>query len=222
MMTSTLIKLLASSMLLTLAACGENSGSFDKEVGSEVDKGQFGNATMNNTLIQTGQINYAVALAERFNAEVPDTINFEFNKADLSEEAMAVLKKQANFIRQFPEVRFKVFGHTDLVGSAGYNQRLGLRRAQAAVAYLVSLGVSKSRLEAVVSFGKTRPIVQTDQPEMRNRRTVTEVSGFVESNPLVLNGKYAEIIWRDYVASGDRPHGTSGGGATTEVATGGG
>lgn len=205
-MTGTLIKLLASTAILGLAACGETSTSWDKELGSEVDKGQFGNATMNNTLIQSGQIEYTVALAERFNAEVPDTINFAFNSAELSEEARAILKKQADFIRQFPEVRFRVFGHTDLVGSAGYNQRLGLRRAQAAVNYLATLGVSKSRLEAVVSYGKSRPIVQTNEPEVRNRRTVTEVSGFVESHPLVLNGKYAAIIWREYVDSAVRPH----------------
>ena len=219
-MTGTLIKLVASSALLALAACGESAVSWDRELGSEVDKGQFGNATMNNTLIQSGQIDYAVALAERFNAEVPDTINFEFNSAELSDDAKAILKKQADFIRQFPEVRFRVYGHTDLVGSAGYNQRLGLRRAQAAVAYLATLGVSKSRLEAVVSYGKTRPIVQTNEPEVRNRRTVTEVSGFVASHPLVLNGKYAAIIWREYVATGDRPH-NQGTGTTTEVGGGG-
>jgi peptidoglycan-associated lipoprotein len=199
-------KLLAASAILALTACGETSTSWDRELGSEVDKGQFGNATMNNVLLQTGELEYTVALAERFSAEVPDTINFAFNSADLSDEARAILKKQADFIRQFPEVRFRVFGHTDLVGSAGYNQRLGLRRAQAAVAYLSQLGISRSRLEAVVSYGKTRPIIQTNQPEMRNRRTVTEVSGFVKSHPLVLNGKYAEIIWRDYVNSAVRPH----------------
>jgi peptidoglycan-associated lipoprotein len=204
-MTSMLSKLLATSALLALMACGETTTSFDKEAGSEVDKGQFGNATMNNTLIQSGEISYTVALAERFSAEVPDTINFAFNSSDLTDEARTVLKKQADFIRQFPEVRFRVFGHTDLVGSAGYNQRLGLRRAQAAVAYLSSLGVSRSRLEAVVSYGKTRPIIQTSQPEERNRRTVTEVSGFVGSAPLVLNGKYAAIIWREYVNSAVRP-----------------
>jgi peptidoglycan-associated lipoprotein len=201
-MNGTLPKLLAATALLALAACGEAGRS---ELGSGVDKGTFGNATMNNTLIQTGQINYTVALAQRFAAEVPDTINFEFNSAVLSPEAQAILRKQANFIKQFPEVRFKVFGHTDLVGSAGFNQGLGLRRAQAAVAYLTSQGISRSRLEAVVSFGKTQPIIQTDQPEVRNRRTVTEVSGFVESHPLVLNGKYAAIIWRDYVGSAVRP-----------------
>ena len=202
-------KLLAASALLALTACGESSVSWDRELGAEVDKGQFGNATMNNTLIQTGELEYTVALAERFAAEVPDTINFAFNSTDITPEAQAILKKQADFIRQFPEVRFKVFGHTDLVGSSGYNQRLGLRRAQAAVSYLSSLGISRSRLEAVVSYGKTRPIVQTSEPEERNRRTVTEVSGFVKSHPLVLNGKYAEIIWRDYVQSAVRPHPTN-------------
>lgn len=198
-------KLFASTALLALVACGETSTSFDKELGSEVDKGQFGNATMNNTLIQSGQIEYTVALAERFNAEVTDTINFDFNQSNITPAAAAVLDKQANFIRQFPEVRFTVFGHTDLVGSQGYNQRLGLRRANAVVDYLVGKGVSRSRLKAVVSYGKTRPIIQTNQPEERNRRTVTEVSGFVESHPLVLNGKYAEIIWREYVGSAIRP-----------------
>jgi len=205
-MTRMLPKLLAASALLALTACGETSTSWDRELGSEVDKGQFGNATMNNTLIQTGEMSYTVALAERFAAEVPDTINFAFNSAELSDEARAILQKQANFIRQFPEVRFRVFGHTDKVGSNAYNQRLGLRRAKAAVAYLTSLGISRSRLEAVVSYGETRPIIATNEAEVRNRRTVTEVSGFVKSHPLVLNGKYAAIIWRDYVDSAVRPH----------------
>jgi peptidoglycan-associated lipoprotein len=205
-MTHMLPKLLAATALLALTACGESSASWDRELGSEVDKGQFGNATMNNTLIQSGEMSYTVALAERFSAEVSDTINFAFNSAELSDEARSILKQQANFIRQFPEVRFRVFGHTDKVGSNGYNQRLGLRRAQAAVAYLSSLGISRSRLEAVVSYGETRPIIATNAAEVRNRRTVTEVSGFVGSHPLVLNGKYAAIIWRDYVISGTREH----------------
>ncbi|MCU0825946.1 MAG: OmpA family protein [Tabrizicola sp.] len=217
-MTGMLSKLLATSALLALVACGETSTSWDREVGSEVDKGQFGNATMNNTLVQSGELDYTIALAERFAAEVPDTITFEFDSAVLTPEAQDILRKQANFIKQFPEVRFKVFGHTDLVGSAGYNQRLGLRRAQAAVAFLTSMGISKSRLEAVVSFGKTRPLIQTDQPEERNRRTVTEVSGFVKSHPLVLNGKYAAIIWREYVDSAVR----QSEGTDTSVAEGGG
>jgi hypothetical protein len=48
---------------------------------------------------------------------------------------------------------------------------------------------------------------------------VTEVSGFVESHPLVLNGKYAEIIWREYIGSATRAvEGVSG--TQSEVAGG--
>ena len=71
----------------------------------------------------------------------------------------------------------------------------------------------------VIPSGKTQ-IIQTAEPEMRNRRTVTEVSGFVGSHPLVLNGKYAEIIWREYVGSATR--GSEGfSGTQSEVAGGG-
>ena len=91
------------------------------------------------------------------------------------------------------------------MGSAAFNYGLGLRRAETAVLYLTSQGISRSRLDAVVSRGLTQPLVLTNDPERQNRRTVTEVSGFVQNNPTVMNGKYAEIIFRDYVASAGVP-----------------
>ena len=197
------LPLFVTVSLLALSACGDG---FDRAVGNNVDSGQFGNATMNNSLVQTGQRNFTVALAERFAAEVPNTITFAFNSAQLTPEAQTTLRNQADWIRQFPEIRFRVYGHTDLVGSNAYNKALGLRRAQAAVAYLSSQGINGARLEAVVSFGKTRPVVQTQGPEQRNRRTVTEVSGFANGKPAQLNGKYAAIIYRDYVASAEWRH----------------
>ncbi|MBP6736725.1 MAG: OmpA family protein [Rhodobacteraceae bacterium] len=196
--------LMASVAALSLAGCTDTD--FFREVGSEVDEGDFGNATMNNTMLMTGQIEATVALGHRFASEVPTTINFAFNSSQLSDAARATLREQAKWIRQFPEVRFRVYGHTDLVGSEAYNKALGLRRANAAVAFLVGQGIGSARLEAVVSFGKTRPVIQTPGPEERNRRTVTEVVGFVQDNPMVLNGKYAEIIMREYVKSAKREH----------------
>lgn len=172
------------------------------EAGSVIDTGSFGNATMNNVMIQSGQQDYTINLARRFASEVDSTVNFAFDSTVLDADARATLMRQADWIRQFPEVRFRVYGHTDLVGSQAYNQSLGLRRAQAVVAFLTSQGIDRSRLEAVASFGETQPIVATEGRERRNRRTVTEVSGFVESNPLILNGKYAQVIFREYVASG--------------------
>jgi outer membrane protein OmpA-like peptidoglycan-associated protein len=187
----------------TLAACtpdNQAGKSFFSEAGAQLDSGDFGDATMNNRLVQTGQQEYTVNLARRFAAEVDSTINFEFNSTALDADARAVLTRQADWIRQFPEVRFTVYGHTDLVGSQSYNRGLGLRRAQAAVSFLTSQGIDRSRLEAVSSFGETRPLVVTEGRERQNRRTVTEVSGFVQNDLMVLNGRYAEIIYRGYVS----------------------
>lgn len=194
----------AALMVMGLAAC--DPSEFYSELGSDVDNGTFGNPTMNNELVMTGKIDAQVALGQRFANEVPTTITFAFNSSELTQETRAVLHQQANWIRQFPEVRFRVYGHTDLVGSNAYNKALGLRRAKAVVAYLASEGISTSRLEAVVSYGKTRPVIQTPGPEQRNRRTVTEVSGFVENSAMVINGKYAAIIMRNYQELAVRVH----------------
>lgn len=206
--------LIAATALGGLSACtpsGDPTAStFFSEAGTGMNDGGFGNSTMNNALVQSGDSTYRVDLAQRFAAEVPTTINFAFNSYQLSDEARATLRAQADWIRQFPEVRFTVFGHTDLVGSAAFNYQLGLRRAETAVLYLTSQGISRSRLDAVVSRGLTQPLVLTNNPEERNRRTETQVSGFVQSHPSVLNGKYAEIIFRDYVASAGVPETNSG------------
>lgn len=174
---------------------------FASEAGAIVDTGYFGNSTLNNRLVQTGERDYTTNLANRFSDEVSPTVNFAFNSARLDSNAQATLRQQAAWIRQFPEVRFKVFGHTDAVGSNGFNRNLGKRRANAVVRYLSSQGISRGRLEAVVSFGETQPLIVSDGREPKNRRTVTEVSGFMGRHPTVLDGKYAQIINREYIES---------------------
>ncbi len=202
-------KILITSLIgaLGLTACTESDDlvltQFHRESGSLVDAGNFGNASANNALVQTGQRQFVHDLATRFAGEVSTNVNFAFNSAVLDDAARSTLREQAAWIRQFPEVRFRVYGHTDLVGSASYNRRLGKRRADAVVNYLVSQGASRNRLEAVASFGETQPLVATQNRERRNRRTVTEVSGFIQSHPSVLDGRYAQIIYRDYVRSAE-------------------
>lgn len=208
-MKTSLALLLLSSAALALSACSRETNfarSFYAEAGSDIENTDFGHSTANNTAIQSGERDYVIDLTRRFSTDVPSTVNFEFNSSTLDAGAQAALAKQAHWIRQFPEVRFRVYGHTDLVGSNSYNQALGLRRAKAVVAFLASQGISTSRLEAVASFGKTQPLVYVQAPERKNRRTVTEVSGFVQSSSLVLNGKYAAIIWREYVESAQPLH----------------
>lgn len=190
--------------LAFLAACASSDpvySAFHREAGALLDPGSFGNATMNNVQLMNGEKRYTYDLSQRFASEVMTTVNFAFNSAVLDSGARDTLREQANWIRQFSEIHFRVYGHTDAVGSEAYNKRLGLNRANAVVNFLVSQGISKSRLEAVVSFGETQPLIVTEGRERRNRRTVTEVSGFISSHPTVLEGKYAEIIYREYVNS---------------------
>lgn len=189
---------LALGLAMTLAACEEGYDA-NRPLGSNLDEGNFGNPTMTNIMLHNGELSYAQVLGERFAERVPTTITFAFNSAQLDEQARAILREQAAFIRHFPEVRFAVYGHTDLVGSQAYNYNLGLRRANAAVNYIVSQGVERSRLQALVSRGETEPVVPTEMEERRNRRTVTTVTGFVQSHPLVLDGEYARIVYRAYV-----------------------
>lgn len=197
--------LIATAGLVALTACSSQPDevyrSYTQEAGSLIDDGAFGNANMNNHLVMTGEKSYVYDLSTRFAKEVLSTVNFAFNSAQLDAGARDTLREQAHWIKQFPEVRFRVYGHTDKVGSSAYNKALGLRRANAAVNYLVGQGISRSRLEAVVSYGESQPLIVTQGRERRNRRTVTEVSGFVASHPIVMQGKYAEVVYREYLNS---------------------
>lgn len=205
--------LIGSVAAASLAACSPINDSLNRgistlnwEAGKSIDEGNYGDPTLNNTLAQLAyadQGGLIMDLSRKFEKDVPAMINFEFNKASLDAEARKVLAQQADWMRQFPQLRFKVYGHTDLVGSDAYNKRLGMRRANATVAYLVSRGVGIDRLEAVVSQGETQPLIVTEGRERRNRRTVTEVSGFARGYVGDgMDGKYANLVYQTYIVGG--------------------
>ena len=193
-----------------LTACSDPKSSFNREAGSTIDEGGFGNPTMHNTLLQSGKINLAEIMTQRFHAEVPSMVNFAFDSAALDKEARAILAMQAHWMKQFPELRFKIYGHTDAVGSAAYNYRLGLRRANAVRRHLIALGVPAASIIAVVSRGETQPLIVTEGKEAANRRTVTEISGMIRRRGTLMDGDYARIIHRQYVSSAREQHGTEG------------
>lgn len=212
--------ILAFAAAGTLIGCAPSSdpvaSSFHREAGALIDTGNFGSANVNNAAYMTGEKRWVYDLSQRFANEVLTTVNFAFNSTILDAGARDTLREQAAWIRQFPEVRFRVYGHTDAVGSDGYNRSLGLRRANAVVSFLSSQGISRSRLEAVVSFGETQPLIVTEGRERRNRRTVTEVSGFVSGHPHLLDGNYASVVYREYVDSATAPTGLSEGQSSGE------
>lgn len=186
---------IALTAILLIAACGSGTLGEDTEIGG------YGDWAENNTAMMTGERDFAISLTRKFAAEAPNTVNFAFNSAVLDGLTQQALRQQAAWIRHYPQVRFRVYGHTDLVGSAAYNKALGLRRAQAAVAFLIANGVARAQLEAVVSEGKTQPLVFTQAPNAQNRRTVTEVIGVLRRIPDTLDGKYAARVYQGYIDS---------------------
>lgn len=196
---------------LTLAGCAT-------EVGVNTGSASFGDATQSNLFAQSIEYrrgDYLMEVAKRFAEETDDTVTFAFNKSVLERRTRRALDKQAAWLRANPDVRVRVTGHTDLVGGEAYNDRLGFRRARAVSRYLVQRGVARSRIDAVESRGEREPIVQTEDKERRNRRSLTEVAGFTHG--FIgdgMDGRRALLMYRRYVSdSVEEPVGvaTSGG-----------
>ena len=81
---------------------------------------------------------------------------FDYDSSELSDEAQRALNENAGLLKQYTSWTVTIEGHCDERGTAEYNLALGERRAVAARAYLVSLGISADRLRTV-SYGKEFP-----------------------------------------------------------------
>jgi outer membrane protein OmpA-like peptidoglycan-associated protein len=103
-------------------------------------------------------------------------VHFDFNKSDIRPDSRPILNEAAEILKENPDVRISVEGHTDAIGSDGYNQQLSLRRAEAVFRYLVSHGVPPERME-VIAYGKRRPVASndTDSGRAQNRRVELRV-----------------------------------------------
>ncbi len=95
-------------------------------------------------------------------------INFAFNSAALPDSAQEMVGRIAEFMKEAPDVKIRVEGHTDAVGAAGYNLSLSKRRALSVAEYLVSQGVDPSRL-LPVGKGMSEPLT-ADPFDAANRR----------------------------------------------------
>ena len=142
-----------------------------------------------------------IDLGRDFSANSTDTVTFAFNSAQLDSAARSALDSQIRWLKANKDVRMTIVGHTDLVGSRGYNKGLGLRRARAALRYMNRRGISRKRLAAIASRGELEPVVDTTARERRNRRTVTTVSGLVRNYVgFGLDGVYSARVYDTFQA----------------------
>ena len=110
-------------------------------------------------------------------AEIPPApartylVFFDWDKADLTDRARQIIAEAAQASTHVNTTQIEVDGHADLSGTPQYNQKLGLRRAQAVGAELVKNGVPQNII-MIQAFGDTRPLVPTARGvrEPQNRR----------------------------------------------------
>jgi len=103
-------------------------------------------------------------------------VQFETGKATLKEESFDILKQIAEIMERYSAYRLRISGHTDSVGDETTNRVLSEERAKACYQYLVSQGVSPSRL-SYEGFGESTPIADNNTREGRrlNRRVEFEL-----------------------------------------------
>ena len=105
---------------------------------------------------------------------VADRVFFATNESVLTTASRDTLRKQAAWLRKNPDINIVLEGHADERGTREYNLALGERRANSAKDYLMTYGISASRI-SVISYGKERPVDSGSNPLAwsKNRRSVT-------------------------------------------------
>src|SRR5437763_10455016 len=121
-----------------------------------------------------------------------EEINFEFNSSILSDGYPSLLRL-ADLLTQHRDYRVKVTGHTDYVGSAAYNDKLALSRAESVKAFLVKYGANADQI-TTAGDGKRAPEVDNRSKEGRfmNRRVVLTVTD--QGGKIISEGGIGDIL----------------------------
>ncbi|HEX6428908.1 MAG TPA: OmpA family protein [Niastella sp.] len=115
---------------------------------------------------------------------VMENVYYDFDRSSLRQESFPALDKLVSLLNEYPTMVIEIRAHTDIMGNETYNMNLSEARAGKVVAYLISKGIDKNRLQSK-GFGSTLPVAPnkhddgTDDAEGRqkNRRTEFKVLG---------------------------------------------
>lgn len=111
---------------------------------------------------------------------VLENIFYDYDQWVIREDAKPSLNALSNIMKTNPGIRIQLSSHTDCRGTDEYNQDLSQKRAQAAIEYLMSVGIPAQRLEAQ-GFGESAPAVMcecescTEADHQKNRRTTFKI-----------------------------------------------
>jgi OmpA-OmpF porin, OOP family len=109
---------------------------------------------------------------------VIEGINFKTGSADILPGSFGILDRAVEVLKEYPDIKMEIQGHTDNRGKADFNRDLSQRRADAVRTYFTSRGIAAERLTAV-GYGMDRPIAdnRSESGRSRNRRTEFRLIG---------------------------------------------
>jgi len=128
--------------------------------------------TVTSPVAQTGSVSESNLPASGAGSASPLTdIYFDYNQSTLRPDAQNTLTQDAAYLKSHPDGKVRIEGYCDPRGSEEYNLGLGDRRATAAKAYMVNLGITSDRI-ATLSYGKDKPFCTeaTEECFQKNRR----------------------------------------------------
>ena len=102
---------------------------------------------------------------------------YDFDSDVVRPEAKTNLRELAASLTKYPDTELVIIGHTDQLGSSAYNQERSERRSNAAATYLISQGVSGTRIGAR-GLGETEPVATNDTEAGRQANRRVEVAIF--------------------------------------------
>ena len=128
-------------------------------------------------------------------AIVLENIYYDFDRAEIRTDAALELDKLVNILKDNPQIVIELSSHTDDRGEVTYNIDLSQRRAESAVAYIISKGITPRRITAR-GYGENRPIIPnatTEEEHQVNRRTEFKVTG-ITPEAVVVEEDEAESV----------------------------
>lgn len=102
-----------------------------------------------------------------------NTIYFKYDSEQIQDDYVGVMQAHAQYLRDNPDSRIIIEGHTDERGTPEYNIALGERRARSVARYMQNLGVDVNQL-SIVSYGEEKPVDpgHMENSWQKNRRAV--------------------------------------------------
>ena len=135
-------------------------------IGAYMDKQE---EALRQTVVGTGiEVNRQ---GNNITLNMPDSITFDSARSDIKPQFYSVLNSLANTLVQYDQTTIQIAGHTDSRGSAEYNQKLSVQRANSVKNYLATQRVAANRMRPI-GYGESRPVADNTSEigQAQNRR----------------------------------------------------